>query len=105
MASDKHAAEKKFWRTPELVENALLPFLDIASVEEMAKSHDLTVEILGKTFTWNKLVKRTFPLTGSAPVWTNVEEKSKARSLAGILLKIRSPHRDQLEHDLLHFIC
>ena len=102
MASDKHAAEKKFWRTPELVENALLPFLDLESVEQMAKAHDLTVEILGKTFTWNKLVKRTFP---DWTDWTDVEEKSKARSLAGILLKIQSPHRDQLEHDLLHTIC
>ena len=105
MASDKYAAEKKFWRTRELVENALLPFLDIESVEQLAKAHDLTVKVLGKTFTWNKLVKRTFPLTGSAPMKTDVEEKSKARSLAGILLKIRSPHRDQLEHDLLQFIC
>ena len=61
MASDEQSAEKKFWRTPELVENALLPVLDIESIEQMAKSHDLTVEILGKTFTWNKLVKRTFP--------------------------------------------
>ena len=71
----------------------------------MAKSHDLTVEIFGKNFTWNKLVKRTFALTGSAPVATDVEEKSKAQSLAGILLKIPNSHSDQLEHDLLHFIC
>ena len=100
MASDKQSAENL--RTPELVENALLPFLDIESVEQLAKAHDLTVEILGKTFTWNKLVKRTFP---DWTDWTDVEEKSKARSLAGILLKIQSPHRDQLEHDLLHTIC
>ena len=59
MASDKQSAEKKFWRTPELVENALLPFLDLESVEQLVKAHDLTVEILGKTITWNKLVKRT----------------------------------------------
>ena len=102
MASDKQSAEKMFWRTPELVENALLPFLDLESVEQPAKAHDLTVEILGKTFTWNKLVKRTFP---DWTDWTDVEEKSKARSLAGILLKIPNSHRDQLEHDLLHFIC
>ena len=55
MASDKHAAEKKFWRTPELVENALLPFLDIESVEQLAK-YDIIVKMLGKTFTWNTLV-------------------------------------------------
>ena len=90
MASEKQSAEKKFWRTRELVENALLPFLDLESVEQLAKAHDLTVEILGKTFTWNKLVKRTFPLTGSAPVWTDVEEKSKARSLAGFYSKSKA---------------
>ena len=101
MASDKQSAEKKFWRTPELVENALLPFLDIESVEQLAM-YDIFVKMLGKTFTWNKLVKRTFP---DWTDWTDVEEKSKARSLAGILLKIQSSHRDQLEHDLLHTIC
>ena len=60
------------------MENALLPFLDIESVEQLAK-YDIIVKMLGKTFTWTKLVKRTFPLTGSAPMKTDVEEKSKVR--------------------------
>ena len=53
-------AEKEFWGTPELVENLIL-YLDLASIKQLAESHKLTRKILGKTFTWNKLIKRIFP--------------------------------------------
>ena len=51
---------KQVWGTPELVEKLLL-FLDLASIKELSKVHQLTRLILGGAFFWNKLVKKTFP--------------------------------------------
>ena len=52
--------EKKFWKTPELVEN-LITFLDAESVSELAQVHQLAVQVLQGTQSWNKLVRRTCP--------------------------------------------
>ena len=53
----EESAEKKFWKTPELVEE-LLDFLDLDSI----KQHVLTKEILGKEVVWQKILKRAMPL-------------------------------------------
>ena len=52
--------EKKFWKIPELVEK-LITFLDAESVSELAQAHQLTVQVLQGTHSWNKLVRRTCP--------------------------------------------
>ena len=49
MAFGEDSAERKFWRTPELVEK-LLTFLDPGSTKLLAESHDLTLQILGQAF-------------------------------------------------------
>ena len=53
-------AERKFWTTPELVEK-LISHLDLPSIEQLARPHKLTRQIIGKEFTWNWLVKKIFP--------------------------------------------
>ena len=55
--------------TPELVER-LLPNLNVDSIADLAESHDLTLEILGKKLTWNKLSKRIYPLVIGWCGWT-----------------------------------
>ena len=58
MSYSKDDAVQKFWATPELVEKLLLPFLDTGSTKHLAEAHGLTLEVLGKAFSWDKLVKR-----------------------------------------------
>ena len=55
--------------TPELVER-LLPYLKVDTIADLAESHDLTLEILGKKLTWNKLSKRIYPLDVGLCGWT-----------------------------------
>ena len=55
--------------TPELVER-MLPYLNVDSIADLAESHDLTLEILGKKLTWNKLSKRIYPLDVGFYGWT-----------------------------------
>ena len=105
----KDGAERKFWRSPELVET-LLPFLDSVSTKRLTESHQLTLQLLGKPIIWGKLVKRTFPVdekfdsARKAPPMAS--EKAKARSLAGILsLEANAAQPRQLEKALLHAIC
>ena len=57
----EESAEKKFWKTPELVEE-LLGFLDLDSIKQLARHHVLTKEILGKEVVWQKILKRAMPL-------------------------------------------
>ena len=55
-------AEKKFWRSPELVEKLISSFLDTGSILALAKSHQLTLDLLNSgTSVWNKLISRTCP--------------------------------------------
>ena len=60
MSIQEVSAERKFWWTPELIEN-LLPFLDTSSTTNLAESHKLTRRILINALNWKKLIKRTFP--------------------------------------------
>ena len=111
---DELSRERKFWRTPELVEK-LLAFLDLASIKELAKSHRLTRQILGKSFVWNQLIKKIFPKDHNIdPVDSNfpqeddavlASERGKARLLTEILSLSEDSDRSQLGKDLLHTIC
>ena len=113
--------EKKFWKIPELVEK-LITFLDAESVSELAQAHQLTVQVLQGTHSWNKLVRRTCPyyvhrnipeeldhVTDSDDlfrVW--VDERFFAQSidvysLAGVLRLMENCKASLLE--LLHVIC
>ena len=57
----KNEAEKKFWRSPELVEE-LISFLDTGSILALAKCHQLTLDLLNSSDSvWNKLCSRTVP--------------------------------------------
>ena len=55
-------AERRFWGQPELVEN-LLSFLDLGSTFELAKAHKRTRQILGRQFNFDKMIKRSFPVS------------------------------------------
>ena len=57
----KNEAEKKFWRSPELVEE-LVSFLDTGSILTLAKCHQLTIDVFNSgNSVWNKLCSRTVP--------------------------------------------
>ena len=112
MSLQEISAERKFWGTPELIEN-LLPFLDTSAAQNLAESHKLTRHILTNGLNWNKLIKRTFPEKQlnhySVPEPMDVifeSERSKAVSLAKILSmnKDLTP-QSQLEMDLVHAVC
>ena len=103
-------AERKFWATPELVEK-LLPFLDLESIKQLAKSHKLTRQILGKSFIWNQLIKRIFlkdhnidpqciPVEGDAVLASEIQ-----KLLSEILSLSEDSDRSQLGMDLIHTIC
>ena len=51
------AAEWKFWETSELLEH-LLPFLDLQTTLNLAKTHDLTRNIFKSSVSWKKLIRR-----------------------------------------------
>ena len=53
-------AEKKFWRTPELVDR-LMPFLDGQSTLSLVKALPLALAIVKGKSSWIKLVKRVCP--------------------------------------------
>ena len=113
--SIEFAAEKRFWATPELVEN-LLPFLDLASVKELAEANQLTRTILSGAFVWKKLIEKTFPEGGNNDVDHGqmpseddlhlVSVRPKARLLSQILKTMGDSCIIHLrERDLLHTIC
>ena len=118
-------AERKVWRTPELVER-LLPFLDVSSVERLAECHDLTRELLQRPFTWNKFIKRSISKAISESTVTWVEEEDEEADEdrrveveeeihrevmldeVKILARILRMLEDDSQHlllDLLHLIC
>ena len=85
-----------------MVEN-LLPFLDPESVLNLAKCHDLTLNILEGYHSWKKLVKRTCPDDPGNEYQDEMERNIKiVRNLAGILKLMK----DQEKHlmFLLHMI-
>ena len=85
-----------------MVEN-LLPFLDPESVLNLAKCHDLTLNILEGYHSWKKLVKRTCPDDPGNEYQDEMERNIKiVRNLAEILKLMK----DQEKHlmFLLHTI-
>jgi len=97
----RDAAQKRFWRIPEL-HAKLLTFLDLDSIKNLAEAHEFTRQILGdlETSAWKKLIKRLFSLELGVDT-----ERSMARLLADILSLIQDSPGSQLELDLLHAVC
>lgn len=111
MSSSEDDAVQKFMATPELVEKLLLPFLDAGSTKHLAEAHGLTLEVLGKALSWDKLIKRTFPVDHEAGIFME-SENLRARFLAEIVLMTKNSNSDQMasnwpqmERALLHSIC
>ena len=91
-------AEKKFWRSPELVES-LLPFLDPPSILQLGQAHPLTAGVLQGTKPWSRFIRRTCPY----PTPNHLTLEAKTEQLAGILQLIGSPHLHLQQ--LLETIC
>ena len=106
MSCGKHDAEKKFWKTPELIETLLL-FLDVSSTRSLAQAPPLALDILQNGVVWNKLVQRSIPENRN----TDLTDKSlydlvpKVTSLARILLMMGGSRSPQLDLNLIHTIC
>ena len=90
----------------------LLPFLDSGSTKRLAESHPLTLQVLVKPIVWGKLIKRTYPKdekidsVSKARETPLAPEKTKARSLAGILSLAKDPAQlHKMEGNLLQAIC
>ena len=73
MSSSEDDAVQKIMATPVLVEKLLLPFLDTGSTKHLAEAHGLTLEVLGKALSWDKLIKRTFPVDHEAGIVWNLK--------------------------------
>ena len=114
----KRGAERKFWRTPELVEK-LLPLLDARSTSRLAHVHHLTVELLQAASFWNDLIRRTCPYNELMPdnefslyreseygIWVEQKFHNHQRvinPLTSLLRKMGNPKVSLLE--LLHVVC
>ena len=86
-------AEKKFWRSPELVEG-LLHFLDPPSILQLGQAHPLTTGILQGTYIWSRFIRRSCPCPTPEPL--RFEERTEQmvaemRPIIGILQLIGSP--------------
>ena len=95
----------------------LIPYLDLESIEQLAKSHKLTRQILGKSLIWNQLLKSTFPKVNNIDPEEDfpledwpcdyadlASDKAKVRLLTGILSLSEDSDRSQLRMDLVHKI-
>ena len=109
MSVSGNEAEKKFWKTPELVES-LLPFLDPPSILELAQAHPLTVGILEGNSTWNRFIRRScpFPPPNLQTTHYRFDEETEQkvvelRPIVGILQLMGSQQCHLL--DLLDLIC
>ena len=91
-------AEKKFWKSPELVEG-LLPFLDPPSILELAKAHPLTAGVMQGTFNWTRFIKRSCPY----PPADGMNNVAEVRTIVGILQIMGNPQFHLLA--LLDIIC
>ena len=56
MSHTQSDAERKFWRSPELLER-LIPLLDASSASNLAEAHPFTVEVLLGGSIWEQLVE------------------------------------------------
>ena len=109
MSVSDNEAEKKFWRTPELVES-LLHFLDPPSILELGQVHPLTTGIMQGISTWNRFIRKScpFPPADHQTSHTSFEERTEEkvaelRPILGVLQLIDSPLPHLL--DLLEIIC
>ena len=97
-------AERKFWKTPELVER-LLQFLDVESTSRLAQSHVRTLNILEGGWVWNKFIKRICPYDDEDNEGVKEPEKKLyvIKTLVAILKLMKDPQA--LLIDLLELIC
>ena len=109
-------AERKFWRTPELVEK-LFPLLDASSLSKLAQVHQLTVQALQNSSFWDQLIRKTCPYGETKPEnlrydeyefgnWIQdkfEEHRGVMEHLVRILAKMDNPHICLMK--LLHVIC
>ena len=113
MSVPGNESEKKFWRTPELVES-LLHFLDPPSILELGQVHPLTIGVMQGTSTWSRFIRRSCPFEPPAPnlqfqtSHVSFEEETEQRvielrPILGVLQLIDSPQPHLL--DLLEIIC
>ena len=74
MSLPGHEAEKKFWRTPELVQS-LPPYLDPPTILALAQAHPLLHGILRGTNNWRRFIERSCPLPPNVPTYYMSEEQ------------------------------
>ena len=86
-------AEKKFWATPELVEQLLEKHLDLNSTMCLAKNHQMTQDLLQGGLVWKKLIQRNCPIF----------ELDQAKHFVAILKTLEGPDDHILV--LLDAIC
>ena len=116
-------AEKKFWRTPDLIET-LLPFLDANSTLALVKVLPLALDIVQMKTMWIKLVERTCPYDksdgsvscfcfcqcGCCGCGAKLLEKQRAKQIKELIplveiLKLMSEDTKPRLSELLHLIC
>ena len=115
-------AEKKFWRTPNLIET-LLPFLDANSTLALVKVLPLALDIVQMKTMWIKLVERACPYDksdgsvscfcfcqcGCCGCGAKVLEKQRAKRelipLVDILKLMSEEDTKPRLSELLHLIC
>ena len=101
MSCEQSEVEKKFWETPELINNLLL-FLDLKSILHLARAHKITQNILERTYVWNKLIKRSCPYI-QRPYHDSQPKIDAVNNFVAILKLMKNPN--VLLPDLLHLIC
>ena len=105
-------AEKKFWRTPELVDRLITTFLDSKSTLTLVKALPLALQVIKGKSSWIKLVRRVCPYDVPA-VCLNVPEREEqlamerkvVMNLVDILKMMELEDPSPLLLDLLHVIC
>ena len=116
-------AEKKFWRTPDLIET-LLPFLDANSTLALVKVLPLALDIVQMKTMWIKLVERACPYDksdgsvscfcfcqcGCCGCGAKLLEKQRAKQIKELIplveiLKLMSEDTKPRLSELLHLIC
>ena len=105
MSCTQSDAERKFWWTPELLEQ-LMPLLDATSASNLAEAHPFTVEVLQGGSTWKQLVESSckyWESTRQEFEETFEQKKTDIGHLVNILKKMENP--DAYMRVLLEIIC
>ena len=94
MSHRKGDAERKFWRTPELVES-LPPYLDPPTILALAQAHPLCHGIMCGTNNWRRFIEKTCPLSPFPTQYMSeeqIEEKMAGlRPAIGIMQLMGNP--------------